>query len=185
MFDVYWTDHNRELVGERIIRKERERREAEGKEGNRKGHKSSRHSITTTSSASSEKGFGFFTSKERKKATAASRLDYATHPLNASTNKDKEQSSAAYDTKELVHDEDHLRYSLNSGSGVEELPTQVTLPSFDCSSPSSRGKCSPHHDRRCHILTLYIRIYFLQEHSALTGHRSHTHQQFSEDLIDK
>ncbi|KAI0021865.1 hypothetical protein F4780DRAFT_778140 [Xylariomycetidae sp. FL0641] len=62
MFDVVWTDHNRELVGERILRKE-----LEAKEKDKRKLESGRQSVSTTSSSSSERGFGLFASRSKRK----------------------------------------------------------------------------------------------------------------------
>jgi hypothetical protein len=67
MFDVIWTDPDRELVGERRARKEVEKEKREQRDKNRPG----RNSMSTRSSSSSvDKPFGFFGSKSHKKTTS-------------------------------------------------------------------------------------------------------------------
>jgi len=64
MFDVIWTDPDRELVGERRARKEEEKNRKE-----RDGSHTGRNSLSTRSSSSSgEKPFGFSRSKSQKRA---------------------------------------------------------------------------------------------------------------------
>lgn len=79
MFEVLWTDPNRELMGERIVRKELE---AQHKDKKKVGD--ARRSISTTSTSSSEKGFGFFSTKGRKRSAALARsrlsMDSGTPP---------------------------------------------------------------------------------------------------------
>lgn len=139
MFDVYWTDHNRELVGERTARKERER-EAKAKEGNTKKHESPRHSVATTnSSASSEKGLGLFATRGRKRITAPTRLDYATNaPDSLLSDNLKERSVSGYDAKRLLTHESDANTALRAD--IEQFgSTQIQNSLGSCSSPSSRG----------------------------------------------
>lgn len=75
MFEVLWTDPNRELMGERIVRKELE---AQHKDKDKKKVENSRRSISTTSTSSSEKGFNFFSNKGRKRSAALARSRLST-----------------------------------------------------------------------------------------------------------
>ncbi|ORY71782.1 uncharacterized protein BCR38DRAFT_462819 [Pseudomassariella vexata] len=70
MFDVIWTDPNRERVGERIARKELE---AKNKDKDRKSQ-SGRQSVSSNRSSTSDRAFGFFAHKSRKRATAPSQI---------------------------------------------------------------------------------------------------------------
>ncbi|KAK6062388.1 hypothetical protein SCUP234_07296 [Seiridium cupressi] len=137
MFDIYWTDHNRELVGERTVRKEREEREAKAKEGDGKKHENSRHSVSTTSSASSERGFGFFSSKGRKKLATSSRVDYANDQPESVADSSKERNISAYGLKRLIVPEDGPELNAKPVDG-DLLPVQHPHILDNCSSPSSR-----------------------------------------------
>jgi hypothetical protein len=70
MFDVIWTDHNRELVGERRARKELDKDPKK-----RDDARSNRSSMSTASSASSrnEKSLGFFGAIGRIKSGQSSK----------------------------------------------------------------------------------------------------------------
>ncbi|KAK9774276.1 hypothetical protein SCAR479_09140 [Seiridium cardinale] len=137
MFDIYWTDHNRELVGERTVRKEREEREAKAKEGDGKKHENSRHSVSTTSSASSERGFGFFSSKGRKKVATPSRVDYATYQPKSVADSSNERNVSAYGLKRLLVPGDGPELNAKPANG-DLLPVQHPHIVDNCSSPSSR-----------------------------------------------
>ncbi|KAI0433339.1 hypothetical protein F5Y09DRAFT_351774 [Xylaria sp. FL1042] len=68
MFDVIWTDHNVEHMGQRLLRKEQEAKEKEKRRA-----ENSRQSVSTTSSsATSERGFNLFASKAKKKLSTSS-----------------------------------------------------------------------------------------------------------------
>jgi hypothetical protein len=141
MFDVLWTDPNRELVGERILRKEREEREGRTKEKDRKKHESTRHSISTNSSSSSEKGFGFFAVKNRKKATTSPKADHrATSPADRLSDDAKDRRGSAYGVKALLNHEDDSEVTVKPAHSVFP-PVQSPEPVDGSSSLSSRGMC--------------------------------------------
>lgn len=73
MFDVSWTDPNRENVGQRRVRKGLERERSEKKRKDDELSQSARASVSTRSSASStDKSFGIFGSKSSKKSLTPS-----------------------------------------------------------------------------------------------------------------
>lgn len=73
MFDVIWTDHNRENVGQRRARKGIEKEKAEKKKRDDERSQSGRTSVSTRSSASSaDKAFGIFGGKGSKKSLTPS-----------------------------------------------------------------------------------------------------------------
>lgn len=75
MFDVDWSDPNRELVGDRRARKKKEKEKGRGTDDDGDDHESSssRASESLRNSVSSvEKQFGFFGAKQRKKGASGS-----------------------------------------------------------------------------------------------------------------
>jgi hypothetical protein len=105
MFDVIWTDPDRELVGERRARKEAEK---EMREKSRTG----RNSISTrSSSSSSEKPFNLFSSKSLKKTIA---------PLKSKTS--MVSTSSGLVTPKI--DNKERRGSYFSATSVAELPSE-------------------------------------------------------------
>jgi hypothetical protein len=134
MFDVYWTDHNRELVGERAVRKEREERESKEKaesDDGKKPHDKVRYSIAGSTSSSisgssspSQRAFGFFNSKSRRRVTTPSRLEGAAQDPVLDGIKSKRLSE--YDVRNVLSNGDYAAHEAA------------------CSpSPSSRGMSQP------------------------------------------
>ncbi|KAK8031708.1 hypothetical protein PG990_001442 [Apiospora arundinis] len=104
MFDVLWTDPNRELVGERILRKERE---AHHKEKDKKKSGISRQPTSASSSSSSERSFGFFTGKSRKKPLSPSTSGcQSLSALQTPTDESRSPRVSGYGVKELLSHED-------------------------------------------------------------------------------
>lgn len=101
MFDVIWTDPNRELIGERIIRKELEK--SRDKEKDKKTSETGRQSMSTTSSSASERGFGFFGSKRARKSSSSPRAkSLANSPNLASSEILTDKRSSAYGVRAFL-----------------------------------------------------------------------------------
>ncbi|KAK8058699.1 hypothetical protein PG994_009147 [Apiospora phragmitis] len=137
MFDVLWTDPNRELVGERRVRKELE---AQNREKEQKKTGINRNSTSTSNSSSSERSFGLFSSKNRKKASTSSKP--ATQRFSAPhtpADEPRSQRTSGYGVKALLSHEDVSAVTVKpvSSSNV----THESIPqAFDASlSLSSRG----------------------------------------------
>ncbi|KAK7967402.1 uncharacterized protein PG986_001679 [Apiospora aurea] len=114
MFDVLWTDPNRELVGERKIRKELE---AQSRDKEKKKTDISRNSTSASSSASSERSFGLFSSKSRKKASAPSKP--ATQSLSSPqtpADEPKDQRTSGYGVRALLSHEDDSAVTVKPAS---------------------------------------------------------------------
>ncbi|KAK8065654.1 hypothetical protein PG997_012401 [Apiospora hydei] len=114
MFDVLWTDPNRELVGERKIRKELE---AQSRDKEKKKTDISRNSTSASSSASSERSFGLFSSKSRKKASAPSKP--ATQSLSSPqtpAEEPKSQRTSGYGVRALLSHEDDSAVTVKPAS---------------------------------------------------------------------
>lgn len=140
MFDVIWTDPNRELVGERILRKEREEREGKSKDKDRKKHDGvNRNSTSTNSSSSSEKGYGFFGSKNRKKTTTPTRVNRTISSSAATPLEEvKDRRLSAYAVKALLLHEDDSQSTVKPSNGT--FPVAQSPELADGSSTlSSRG----------------------------------------------
>ncbi|KAI1864872.1 uncharacterized protein JN550_008692 [Neoarthrinium moseri] len=126
MFDVYWTDHNRELVGERATRKEREEREGKSRErSSQKKQENARHSVSTNGSASSERSFGLFSS--RKKFTTLGRLDLTSTSSEPATDATKERGISAYGVKRLLSHQESPGATVKP-MNAEDLPVQQPEP---------------------------------------------------------
>ncbi|KAK6833722.1 hypothetical protein PG987_008416 [Apiospora arundinis] len=117
MFDVLWTDPNRELVGERILRKEREARH---KEKDKKKAGISRQPTSASSSSSSERSFGFFTGKSRKKPLSPSTSGcQSLSALQTPTDESRSPRVSGYGVKELLsHEDDSVVTVKPAGSSV-------------------------------------------------------------------
>ncbi|KAH6655002.1 hypothetical protein BKA67DRAFT_644563 [Truncatella angustata] len=139
MLDIYWADHKRERVGDRKIRKEREEQEAKAKvnEGDGKKHESLRSSVSITSSASSEKAFGLFSNKGRRKLAASSSFDYTTGPPLSPTESPRGRSEAAHGVNRLLSHKGTSETSKPHGDGAC-LPVQQPQSVDVHSSPSPR-----------------------------------------------
>lgn len=161
MFDVYWTDHKRELVGERAVRKERAERESrEAGEAGDKGEKekdrgktprdpSTRHSVagsnistgSSSSLSSSERLFGFFTGRSRRRITTPSRLEGA--PQDPVSDDRRNRSVSACDLRSGQPRDDHPGTFLDT-SDSGSLPARNTAPGAAyCPSSSPRGMGQP------------------------------------------
>lgn len=144
MFDVLWTDPNRELVGERILRKELEAKNRENEKGK---HDNARQSVSASSSSSSERGFAFFAPKSRKKATIPSKSDVrSSSPPQSAFDDVADRRSSAFGVKALLAHEDDSKLTVKPVDRAIP-PRQSPDPLDDCSSPSSRGKSNFH----CHF----------------------------------
>ncbi|KAI0124375.1 hypothetical protein BJ170DRAFT_586116 [Xylariales sp. AK1849] len=142
MFDVLWTDPNRELVGERLMRKEREEREGRAKDKDRRKQDNGRHSVSTSSSSSSERGFGFFAGKGRKKTVVPSKSDHlVASPTEPTLDDTKDMSIPAYGVRTLLSHEDNSVVTVKPTNG--ELPSQLPENADGCSCLSSLGTGRP------------------------------------------
>ncbi|OTB05235.1 hypothetical protein M426DRAFT_10834 [Hypoxylon sp. CI-4A] len=105
MFDVIWTDPNRELMGERMVRKEQE-----AKEKSRAKSENSRKSTSTESSTSSDRAFGIFTSRGRRKTpTPSKQKDPPTPSSLLSSHSNKVNRTSAYGVRSLLpHQDDSM-----------------------------------------------------------------------------
>ncbi|KAK8035026.1 hypothetical protein PG993_010021 [Apiospora rasikravindrae] len=124
MFDVLWTDPNRELVGERKIRKELE---AQSREKEKKKAEINRNSTSASSTASSERSFGLFSSKSRKKAPATSKP--ATQSLSSPqtpTDEPKSQRTSGYGVRALLSHEDDSAVTVKPASSRDA--TRDSIP---------------------------------------------------------
>ncbi|KAI1648586.1 uncharacterized protein F4817DRAFT_364245 [Daldinia loculata] len=134
MFDVLWTDPNRELVGERIVRKEQEAKMKE-KEKKQKPE-NGRQSISTESSTSSDRGFGIFSARSRRKTpTSPKPKDPTTSPAPPARNVGKVNRTSSYGVKTLLHHQDESEITVKPAERGY-LPTQVS-EAADVSSLSS------------------------------------------------
>lgn len=163
MFDVLWTDPNRELLKERIAKRDQE--------GNPKGksNKSSqgtRRSMSTHSSSSSERGFGLFIPRSRKSQGRPSTADKPVTPKPPTDEKARDKGDSTYGVKSLLSHPD--------GSEITVKPTLAPFQPVRplefgdaVSSVSSRGKNvipGPH----VYLLIPHIsRLDTLQVHSAI------------------
>ncbi|KAK8046151.1 hypothetical protein PG996_014215 [Apiospora saccharicola] len=117
MFDVLWTDPNRELVGERKIRKELE---AQNKEKEKKKAGVNRQSTSASSSSSSERSFGLFSGKARRKAPTPSKQ--ASPSLSAPqtpTDEPRSQRVSGYGVKALLSHEDDSAVTVKPASNSD------------------------------------------------------------------
>ncbi|KAI2608519.1 uncharacterized protein GGS25DRAFT_280604 [Hypoxylon fragiforme] len=134
MFDVLWTDPNRELVGERMVRKEQE---AKMKDQERKQNPgSNRQSTSTDSSTSSDRGFGLFTTRSRRKTPTPSRhKNSPASPALSASSSNRINRSSAFCVKSLLLHQDGSETTVKPAEGGF-LPVQ--LPEIvDASSISS------------------------------------------------
>ncbi|KAI1462449.1 hypothetical protein F4805DRAFT_474387 [Annulohypoxylon moriforme] len=139
MFDVLWTDPNRELMGERIIRKEQE---ARLKDRDRKQKtENSRQSISTEGSTSSDHGFGIFTVRSRRRTPTPSKSkDITTSPARLASNSNKVNRTSAYGAKSLLQHHDNSQATVRHG---EKSHHPVQFPEVaDNSSMSSPDSAS-------------------------------------------
>lgn len=149
MFDVLWTDPNRELVGERIVRKEQEAKMKE-KEKKQKPE-NGRQSISTESSTSSDRGFGIFSARSRRKTpTSPKPKDPTTSPAPPARNVGKVNRTSSYGVKTLLHHQDESEITVKPAERGY-LPTQVS-EAADVSSLSSPGG-KPESSEMIYIIT--------------------------------
>ncbi|KAI2609288.1 hypothetical protein GGR54DRAFT_651861 [Hypoxylon sp. NC1633] len=138
MFDVIWTDPNRELVGERMVRKEQEAKIKEKEKKQRS--ESGRQSVSTESSASSERGFGLFATRNRRKTPTPSKSkDSATtsQPLLGGA-ANKINRTSAYCVRSLLLHQDDSEATVKPAEGGH-LAVQLPEATDACSisSPDS------------------------------------------------
>lgn len=134
MFDVIWTDPNRELMGERIIRKEQEARVKDREKKQRSD--SGRRSASTGSSASSERGFGLFANRSRRKTPTPK--DPTTSPVLLTSSSSKASRTSAYGVRSLLQHHDDSEATVKPAEGVH-LPVQLQ-EAAEVSSLSSPGE---------------------------------------------
>ncbi|KAI0834164.1 hypothetical protein F5Y06DRAFT_307112 [Hypoxylon sp. FL0890] len=133
MFDVLWTDPNRELVGERMKKKEQEAKKKE-KEKKAKSE-SSRQSISTESSTSSDRGFGIF----RKKPSTPSKTNEPTaSPALLTPDASKTNRTSAYGVRSLLLHQDESEVTVKP-TEKDHLPVQPpeAVDTSSLSSPDS------------------------------------------------
>jgi hypothetical protein len=132
MFDVIWTDPNRELVGQRIDRKEGEAKDRRKQE---LGHQS----VSTCSFSSSERGFGLFGSKSRKRAATPSEPKLSPpSPALPATEGVQERCPSICGVKSLLSHEDDSEITVKPTDAIFGSP-RLPEPTESSSSVSSRG----------------------------------------------
>lgn len=138
MFDVLWTDPNRELVGERKIRKELE---AQNKEREKKKAGVNRQSTSASSSSSSERSFGLFSGKARKKASTPSKQ--ATPSISTPqtpTDEPRSQRASDYGVKALLSHEDDSAVTVKPANSSNVTADSIHEALDGSLSFSSRGR---------------------------------------------
>lgn len=138
MFDVIWTDPNRESLKERMVKKEQE---GKTKGNNNKMLHGSRRSMSTHSSSSSERGFGLFASRTRKfQGRPSSSAEKPPTPPKPSTDqRAKDKLDSTYGVKSLLSHPDGSEVTVKPT--IEPFPPVRPLDFGDAvSSVSSRGK---------------------------------------------
>ncbi|RYP03716.1 hypothetical protein DL765_010413 [Monosporascus sp. GIB2] len=120
MFDVLWTDPNRELLKDKISKREQEGRN-KGKVTKRS--QSNRRSLSTRSSSSSDRGLGLFT-KARKTLTVPSKPKNLTTSPDLSTEEPPgARETSAYGVKSLLSHPDSSEVTVKPATGAL-LPVQ-------------------------------------------------------------
>ncbi|KAG4218041.1 hypothetical protein PC116_g33479 [Phytophthora cactorum] len=142
MFDVLWTDPNRELVGERMVRKEQEAK-MKDKEKKQKPE-NGRRSISTESSASSDRGFGIFSARSRRKTPASSPRpkDPKTPPAPPARNVSTANRTSTYGVKNLLLHQDESEITVKPAERGY-LPMQISEAADVSSLSSPGGKIEP------------------------------------------
>lgn len=136
MFDVIWTDPNRELIGERMVRKELEKNK--DKEKDKKTSECGRQSISTTSSSASERAFGFFGSKRAKKSSASPRAkSLVNSPDLTASETVAEKRSSAYGVRAFLLHQDNSDMTVKRAEGP-----RLSAPPLDAADAMSN--CSSH-----------------------------------------
>jgi hypothetical protein len=139
MFEIFWTDPDRELVGEhrakKELAKEQKAREREG---------SSRSSLSTRpSSSSSDKAFGLFGSRSLKEKVRSKISSHVPRPLRAPTLDSRSgQGLLPLVNSTLNSTEDRLEPLSPTVDGFSLAGTDSLLDHGELSSRSERGK--PH-----------------------------------------
>jgi hypothetical protein len=139
MFDVLWTDPNRELVGERLMRKELESR---SKDKDKEKSENGRRPTSTSSSSSSDRGFGFSPSTRRAKTPIPSQAkNLATTPDILISDNTRGKKPSIYGVRALLSRQDDSEPTANSVKPAVDacLPVQLSEPGDATSSLSSRG----------------------------------------------
>lgn len=137
MFDVLWTDPNREILKERIIKKEQE---GKTKGSAQKRSSSDRRSTSTNSSSSSDRGFGLFVTKIRKTPGSLSKAKRpATVPESSTDGEIGDRRASTYDVKSFLS---HPNPSQLTVKPATEPFLPLNLPEFGdaTSTASSRGR---------------------------------------------
>ncbi|KAI1079300.1 hypothetical protein F5B20DRAFT_581402 [Whalleya microplaca] len=160
MFDVLWTDPNRELVRDRMVRKEQEAKDKEKDKKQKSEHR--RESTSTNSSSSTDHGFGIFASKslrktptpsktkdlatslaslttddKRKTPTPFKTMDLATSLASLTTNDKKVNRTSKYGVKSLLSHQDGSEVTVKPTEGTH-LPVQLPEAGDAISTLSSR-----------------------------------------------
>ncbi|KAI1371534.1 hypothetical protein F4677DRAFT_450357 [Hypoxylon crocopeplum] len=134
MFDVLWTDPNRELVGQRMVRKEQEARMKE--KDKKQKSENSRQSTSTESSVSSDRGFGLFATRSRRKTPTPSKSkNPTTSPTLPAGNTNRVNRTSAYCVKSLLLHQDDSEATVKPVER-DHLPVQPP-EATDASSVSS------------------------------------------------
>ncbi|KAI0377453.1 hypothetical protein F5Y04DRAFT_291798 [Hypomontagnella monticulosa] len=133
MFDVIWTDPNRELMGDKILRKEQE---AKVREEKRLRTETSRQSISTESSTSSNRSFGIFSARGRKKNRSPSKSkDSDISPTLLVSSSNKLHRTSEYRAQSLLLHQDDSKVTVKP-TVKTHLPVQFP-EAADTLSPSS------------------------------------------------
>ncbi len=149
MFDVLWTDPNRELLKERMVK-----REQEGKtKGKNKRSQSTRRSISTNSSSSSDRGFGLFMTKNRKFQGTPPKIEKPTAISELSIDEGvRDRRASAYGIRSLLSHPDGSELTVKPSTGLF-LPIRKPPTTSDAaSSKSSRGKYITYSVDHAHLL---------------------------------
>ncbi|KAI8958170.1 hypothetical protein F5Y11DRAFT_52331 [Daldinia sp. FL1419] len=124
MFDVIWTDPNRELLGERMVRKEQEAKMKEQEKKQRSD--SSRRSISTESTASSDRGFSIFSVRSRRRTPSSPNPKKPTTPPALPVRSfGKANRTSAYGVKTLLLHQDESEITVKPAERGY-FPTQAS-----------------------------------------------------------
>ncbi|KAI5867159.1 hypothetical protein GGS23DRAFT_547101 [Durotheca rogersii] len=139
MFDVLWTDPNRELMGEKIIRKEQEAKEREKRQKSDRN----RQSFSTESTTSSDRSFRFFGSRSRRKAQTPPQAEDKGAPASPSASladhAAKVSRTSGYHARPVLHHRDSSRDTTKPAQPSHpslQLP-EINDGSSSLSSPDS------------------------------------------------
>lgn len=136
MFDVCWTDPNRELLSEKVARKE-----IEEKHRIKRKSENGRQSFSTASSSSSdiaERTLGFFSSIRGRKAPSASRPRDSTLKTDFLQEESTGRRSSIYGVKSILSHIDNSEVTMKPPEGASMATRSLEIVDV-ASSVSSRG----------------------------------------------